>query len=169
MATLATFFRRPDGVVSGARYAHAETAVETAYDSFRLRSFPNEDVYFHCKRIDNSRVVREADPKAGGVCWSTIGAACLLIAALTSALAPSVAGILAGYKLQSLVQEESRLLDERRVLELDEARLLSPARLEELAQRRQMVAPAPGQVIHLDPKGDSSLAMNTKAGRTRAR
>jgi hypothetical protein len=142
---------------------------EVIRSAYRLRPFPNEDVYFHCKRIDNSRVVRVADPRAGGVCWSTIGAACLLIAALTSVLAPNVAGILAGYKLQALDHEERALLDERRVLELEEARLLSPARLEELAKAHQMVTPAPGQVVHLDPKTEGSLAMDTRTKQAQAR
>ncbi|HZT33512.1 MAG TPA: hypothetical protein VFA33_26730 [Bryobacteraceae bacterium] len=159
MATLATFFRRSEAPAS------VETGTQRHVprlepDIFRLRALPNEDVFFYCKPIDNSRVVREADPRSGGECWSAIGAACVVAVLLTSVLAPNVAGTLAGYKLQALKEEQRRLIDERRVLELEEARLLSPAHLEELARGRKMVAPAPGQVIHLDPKGDGSLAMN---------
>ena len=61
-------------------------ATATAHGKARtapLRTFPGEDIYFFTKRIDNSRVVRQADPKAGGVCWKMIGsvgvAALLLI------------------------------------------------------------------------------------------
>ena len=64
-----------------------------------------------------------------------------------------------GYRLEALRQEERRLLDESRLLTLDEAYLLSPARLEELAKGRNLRRPSPGQVIHLDGKNDSSLAM----------
>ncbi len=156
MATLATMFRRAPAPSS--TEPNRPVAVE---DLFRLRALPNEDVYFYCKRIDNSRVVRQADPKAGGACWSTIGAAGVLAAVLTAALAPHVAGIFAGYKLQSLKQEEQRLLDERRTLELEEARLLNPARLEELARSQQLGSPAPGQVFHLNPGADGKLALNT--------
>jgi len=70
-----------------------------------------------------------------------------------------VATTLAGYRLESLRAEERRLLDERRVLELEEARLLSPERLEELARQRGLVTPAPGQVVHLDSRGDGTVAM----------
>jgi hypothetical protein len=37
--------------------------------SIRVRAFANEDIYFFVKRIDNSRVVRQADPMARGICW----------------------------------------------------------------------------------------------------
>ena len=48
-----------------------------------------------------------------------------------------MANTLAGYKLESLRAEERRLLDERRTLELEEAELLSPERLEKLAQQAE--------------------------------
>ena len=159
MATLATFFRKTDAFPSAAPASRWQ-AVEP--ETFRLRALPNDDVFFYCKPIDNSRVVREADPKARGECWFTIGAACVLAVLLTSLLVPNVGSTLAGYKFQALKDEQQRLLNERRVLDLEEARLVNPARLEELARSRQMTVPAPGQVIHLDPKGDASLAMNVK-------
>lgn len=160
MATLATFFRRYEA--AAASEPRVRTAPRLEPDPYRLRSLPNADVYFYCKKIDNSRVVREADPKARTECWSAIGAACVLVALLTTLLMPSVAGTLAGYKIQELRAEEQRLLDERRVLELEEAQLLSPARLEELARAKQLVTPAAGQVVHLNPNGDGSLALNVK-------
>src|SRR6266542_2556163 len=119
MATLATYFRRP---VTLSR-AEAEPVIRRA-DRFRLRDLPNEDVFFYSKRIDNSRVVREADPKARERCWSIVGAASVLAALLITALAPTVGSTLAGYKLQTLRQEQQRLMDERRVLEVEEAALL---------------------------------------------
>jgi len=131
-------------------------------DPYRLRSLPNEDVFFFCKRIDNSRLVREADPRSRSQCWSTIGAATAVVALLASVMMPSAASTMAGYRIQELKQEEQRLLDERRVLELEEARLLSPSRLEELARNRELAAPAPDQVVHLDPKADGALALNVK-------
>ena len=106
-------------------------------DPFQLRALPHEDVFFYCKKIDNSRLVREADPEGARRLLERhrrgLRAALIL---LTSAFAPSVATTLAGYKLEALRTEERRLLDERRALELEEAELLSPARLEQLAQGR---------------------------------
>ena len=63
-----------------------------------------------------------------------------------------------GYKVEALKQEQQRLLDERRMLEVEEARLLSPAQLEQLAHRHHLVTPKSEQLIDLDPKGEGSLA-----------
>ena len=40
---------------------HAHARVER--DPFQLRALPQEDVFFYCKKIDNSRLVREPDPQ----------------------------------------------------------------------------------------------------------
>ena len=91
-----------------------------------MRALPFEDVYFRPKKMDNSKLVREADPRAGSACWTVIGVACLMLAFLGGVLAPSVANTVAGYKLESLRVEAQKLADERRTLELQEAQLLSP-------------------------------------------
>ena len=154
MATLPAFFRRTDETGFPAL-----SPIQPERDPFRLRALPQEDVLFYCKKIDNSRLVREADPQARGACWSAIGAACFLLAVLTSVVVPNVASTLAGYKLQALRVEERQLLDEKRTLEVVEAGLLSPQRLETLAQGQNLVAPVPGQVVRLNAKGDSAVAM----------
>jgi hypothetical protein len=156
MGTLATYFRRSDIAALG----RAQTAGRAETDQWDLRALPNEDVYFYSKRIDNSRVVRQVDRKAHGECWNVIGALALAAALLTSVCAPGVGRLIAGYQIQALEGEYLRLLNERRVLEVEEAALRSPARLEELARERNLAPPAPDQIIHLDPQNDGSLALN---------
>jgi hypothetical protein len=141
-----------------------ERASETARgmdSSTRLRPFANEDILFFVKRIDNSRVVRAADPAARGRCWrligSVVGAAVLLIGVLL----PSSYGLMAGYSIESLRREGQRLDAAQASLELREAQLLSPARIEELARQQQFVEPAPAKVLYLDG-AQGSLAMNRK-------
>jgi hypothetical protein len=131
-------------------------------DPFQLRALPFEDVYFRPKKMDNSKLIRESDPGAGGACWKVIGAACLVLAFLGGVLAPSVANTVAGYKLESLRAESQKLADERRGLELQEAKLLSPERLDRLAQGQHLVTPAASQVVHLDNTGESKVAMVRK-------
>lgn len=160
MATLATFFKRYEAVADSGPETRNGPRLEP--DPFRLRALPNEDIFFYLKKIDNSKLVREADPKARTECWSTLGAASVIVALLVTVLAPHVANTMAGYQIQELRAEERRLIDDRRVLELEEAQLLSPARLEELAKAQKLVTPAPGQVIRLNPRGDGSLALNVK-------
>jgi len=59
MATMPAFFHRTnEGGLPGLSGTKAER------DPFQLRALPQEDVFFHCKKIDNSRLVRAADPQA---------------------------------------------------------------------------------------------------------
>jgi hypothetical protein len=123
-----------------------------------LRAFANEDILFYVKRIDNSGVVRLADPGARAralkMAGSVFGAAVLLIFVLL----PSAYGLMAGYRIQSLRQESERLQASRASLELRESQLLSPERMEQLAREQQFVDPAPQKVVYLEDK--QGLAMN---------
>ena len=158
MATLPAFLRRMDVPVR-TETVPRRAALRAERDPFLLRALPHEDVFFYSKRIDNSRLVREADPQARGACWSAIVAASVALVLLTSLLAPSVAGTLAGYKLESLRAQEQKLLTERRVLELQEAALLRLDRLEKLARAQNLVEPRSEQIVHLEPTGDAAVAM----------
>jgi hypothetical protein len=160
MATMPAFFRRTESFEASEREQPARYPAER--DLCQLRALPHEDVYFYCKRIDNSRLVREADPRARGACWSTIGAAAGIVALLTTALVPRVGYMVAGYRLEELRKEQRGLVDERRGLELREAELLSPARLERYAKEQDLSAPAPNQMVRLDTKGEGAVAMVKK-------
>ena len=154
MATLPTFFRRTTET------GHpASPGAQTERDPFQLRALPREDVFLYCKRIDNSRLVREPDPQARGACWSAIGAAGVLVLVLTSVLVPNVASTIAGYKLQALLVEQRQLQAEKRTLDLQEAELESPQRLDRLAQVQNLVTPLSGQVVRLNSKADGAVAM----------
>jgi hypothetical protein len=118
-----------------------------------LRPLPFEDVYFRPKTIDNSHLVREADPRAGSACWSVIGVACLMVALF------GIANTVAGYKLEALRVEARDLAGERRTLELQEAQLVSPERLDKLAEGQNLVTPSASQLVHLENKGESKVAM----------
>ena len=167
MATLATFFRET-GTRRTSRTARAEATesiraqARTQADPFRLRALPNDDIYFYSKKIDNQRLVRQADPEARGECWSAVGAAGVLLMLGASIIAPHVGSILAGYKIESLKQERQTLVDQKRDLEVKEAGLVSPSRLNGLARARSLTSPASDQVIHLDspPAVDGNLARN---------
>ncbi|MGA2740079.1 MAG: hypothetical protein ABSG65_21895 [Bryobacteraceae bacterium] len=158
MATLAMFFRRPlaaPAATSGA--AQSEFALPAA--RYCLRALPNEDIFLYSKPIDNSRIVREAQSTAHGE-WSMIGTACAMAVLFMGLLTPRVANVFAGYQLEALKTEQRHLLDEQRDLDIVEARLSRQENLEALAKRRELSAPTPGQIVHLDPKSDSKLALN---------
>ena len=125
----------------------------------RVPTFANDDIYFYVKRIDNSRVVRAQDPTAGGACWKMIGSVVAAAVLLVAVLLPSAYSLLAGYQVQALRQEAQNLESEYAALELQEASLLSPARMEELARIQEFVDPAPDKVVYLE---SGELALNKK-------
>lgn len=123
-----------------------------------LRPIPNEEIYFYRKPIDNTGVVRQSDPQSRVRCWrwvATTAAGTMLLAAL---LWPSLYAMVAGYQIEELKVRQQRLIAERSELELQEARLLSPERLEEMAREQAFIDPTPAQVVHLGPQPDGSLA-----------
>src|SRR6478672_6285474 len=134
MATLATVFNRFVGA-KVAMAADADYGV-VADDQFALRTLPNEDIYLFVKAIDNGRVVRQADPKARVACWRFIMSSGVAVTLLIGILLPSAAARIAGYQTETLRQEQQLLLSEKANLELEEARLLSPERLEQVARQQ---------------------------------
>ena len=153
MATLAALFRRVEADAVPQRR-------DPGLDPYRLRPMPNEDVFFYSKKIDNSRLVRQPDPRARRQCWNAIGVSSLGAILLMLLLLPNLLGMIAGYQIQALEQERTRLQTQRATLELEEAGLLNPQRLEELARILEFVDPAPGQVLFLNPKAGGELALN---------
>jgi hypothetical protein len=158
MATIANIFNN----FLGARTiedAGEATHTGVVCDAYKLRPIPNEDVFFFTKRLDNSRVVRQSDPRARARDWKLIGGAGLAAVALIGLLLPSAYGLISGYQLSYLQQENQRLVTDRARLELDEARLVSAERLQELATMQDFVDPAPNKTVYL-PKSDAALALN---------
>jgi len=137
----------------------AAEAARGGNSSARLRAFANEDILFYVKRHDNRTVVRAADPAARGRCWKLIGSVVGAAVLLIGVLLPSAYGLMAGYQIQSLRREGQRLATDQASLELREALLLSPARIQELARQQEFIDPAPAKVLYLDG-AQSALAMN---------
>jgi cell division protein FtsL len=126
---------------------------------YEVPAFPNEDVYLYVKHIDNTRVLREADPAARKICWRVIGSSFIFAMVVIALLLPTLNRLMAGYKMETLRQERQRLDLDRASLELEETKLLSPARLEQLARMQRFVDPAPEAVVYLEgAKSDAILA-----------
>lgn len=159
MATMANIFN--NRFAGAAAIGETASAVRThSCVDFKLRPVPNEDVYFFVKKIDNTRVVRASDPKSRSRDVRFLVGSCMVAGALIAMLLPSAYGLMAGYQFNALNQEHQRLVTERATLDLEEARLLSPERLQELAKMQQFIDPAPERQTYLESKNDSSLALN---------
>lgn len=166
MVPLAKYFRQTSTGLR-ARSEQPRTAAArgngngTVFENFpALAGLPNDDVYLYCKRIDNSRLVRQVDTHAKREV-STIAGACavaFLIGGLM--ITPGVQVIKDSYKIQDLKKEQAQLLNERRKLDVQEELMVNAARLEQEAQNHNLVRPAADQVIRLQPKNTShSFAM----------
>jgi cell division protein FtsL len=149
MATLASFLNRFVGI---SELADVRPAVWTRADSCRLRPLANEDVFLFVKRIDNSAVVRAIDPLARRARSRSVATGFIAAMLVIAGLVPSAYNTMAGFAVQTLEQEQQKLKQERAALDLDEAKLLNPARLEELAKSLKMVQPIPQQVQYLDSR-----------------
>src|SRR5579872_3743945 len=156
MATLAQILDRITLPRSADRVAQEYERED--HEMFRLRMFPNEHVYFYVKKIDNSKVVRESDPKTRRLCWRVFGASCATAIFVSGLFVPAVYSLLAGYKVEALRQQKQVLERERATLDLEETKMLSPARLEQLARMQQFVDPTPQRVIYLDGKPEGTFA-----------
>ncbi len=104
-------------------------------------------------------------PGAKSAAWSAAGAMCLLAALFTVSVAPRIAHYFAGYRLEALRSEHQRLIDERMMLDVEEAKLLRLDRLQELARHHNLVPPKANQIVDLEPKPDKALAELSRKSR----
>jgi hypothetical protein len=156
MATLAAIFRRPGaGLVARAQSPAAE---RPAGDPQRLRPLFCEDVYLYVKKIDNSRVVRQADPQARSRCARAVAVSVATAVLLIALMLPTGLNVMAGYQISDLERQRTALESQRKLLLLEEARMLNPARMHQLATDLKMVDPDPGRVIYTG--AEEALALN---------
>jgi hypothetical protein len=125
-------------------------AVRPRTESFRLRPLANEDVYFFVKRIDNSAVVRAADPAARRASFRVVATGFAVAMFVIAGLFPAAYNTMEGYHIQSLRQEQAKLKQDRAALNYAEAKLLSPQNMNKMAATLKMVDPAPQQVQFLE-------------------
>jgi cell division protein FtsL len=97
--------------------------------------------------VDNSRVVREVDPRTSRDLWSLV----LLIGALVTALAlyawPHFAARQTSTAVERSQQEREQLLEQNRKLKLEKAALEDLRRVEVIATRDLKMAPPPAERI----------------------
>jgi hypothetical protein len=149
MASLATIVNR---FIGARALDEIAPAVWTRTEAPRLRPIANEDVYFFVKKIDNSGVVRAADPAALRARSRSVATGFIAAMLVIAGLVPAAYNTMAGFSLQNLKQEQNSLRQQEAMLDTQEAELLSPARLEQLAKSLKMEQPVPQSVQYLDGK-----------------
>jgi cell division protein FtsL len=107
------------------------------------------EIYFR-KAIDNSRLVRSADPvKTREMRLFTATVVICFLMALVY-LGQHCSSIEYGYKIEDLRAKCDQLADVNRTLQLEEATLKDPERINALAGEMGLALPAVGQVQRMD-------------------
>ena len=110
------------------------------------------ELYFQ-KFIDNSHLVRVADPKRRREMMMVTGALALLLAVILVFCWQHYRSIEFGYRNEVLRQQTQELLEARQHLRLEEEELRAPERIEAKARQIGMQAPSSGQVVGVDNTG----------------
>ena len=113
------------------------------------------EIYFR-KTIDNSRLVKVEDPRrAREMRHFGIALGCLFLLVMGYAL-QHFRAIEYGYKIESLRSERGGLVEMSRALQLEEASLRDPERIDVMARKLGLQSPQPGQVIRMDSSDDTA-------------
>jgi cell division protein FtsL len=129
----------------------AAAAVHGTYAAEARRPFwaGTPEIYF-AKNIDNSRLVKVEDPRRNREMKQFgIALACLFLLVFTYAWQHFKA-IEYGYRIESAKRELTNLTEMNHALQLEEASLRDPERIDVLARRMGLEPPEPGQVIRMD-------------------
>jgi hypothetical protein len=144
----------------------AAAAVHSAVPTSRRKTLwaGTPEVYFS-KSIDNSRLVKVEDPtRSREMKQFGFAMCCLFLLVMTYAFQHFKA-IEYGYKIEALKSQRGDLLDLNRKLQMQDAYLRSPERIDTLARQMGLQSPQAGQVIRMDtPTQDSNgpvMAMAT--------
>ncbi|HZR30579.1 MAG TPA: cell division protein FtsL [Terriglobales bacterium] len=107
------------------------------------------EVYF-TKPIDNSRVVKVADPQRSRELRMMLGSICCLFLLVMTFAWQHFSAIEYGYKIEALKVQRDGLVEMNRALRLEDASLRDPGRIDTLAKRMGLQSPQAGQVLMMD-------------------
>ncbi len=126
------------------------------------RRGPTPEALF-TKRIDNSRLVKAADPARAREMRTFACAMAFLLSLFLVYGWQHFSAIEYGYRLESQKQQLQQLEEQNRELRLAQAQLADPARIDTLARAYGLTAPHPGQVVHPNPAVDGNSATMAEA------
>ncbi len=129
------------------------TAPRPAARRRRAPSPAQIDFYFP-QQVDNSRLVKYADPGERRSQNHMVLVSLAVVALLLLSAYPRFALTRTGYAIEELKLQRESLLETNRKLRLEEATLRDPGRIDAIARNQLgMVPAAAGQVIALDASG----------------
>ena len=122
------------------------------------------EIYFN-KTIDNTRLVRVADPQRRRELGLFTIALTMLTLFTFMYLWQHFSSIEYGYKIEALRSQRDQLTDVNKTLRLEEASLKDPERIDAIARRMGMQMPVAGQVQHMEQGSDTGGPVMARASR----
>jgi cell division protein FtsL len=111
--------------------------------------------FYFPKHLDNSRLVKAADPvRVRQMRVFSVAVALLFSLVMVYGLQHFYA-IEGGYQVESEKQMRDQLREENRQLRLAEAQLSQPGRIDMMARQLGLADPQPGQVVHPNARLDA--------------
>ncbi len=120
---------------------------------YRRAAGATPEIYF-AKQIDNSRLVRVADPARSREMRLLVMSLVMLFAMVMLYAWQHYTAIEYGYNNEVLRTERDSLMEANRQLKLEEASLQEPSRIDELARHMGLQAPAAGQMVRIEPSDE---------------
>jgi cell division protein FtsL len=131
------------------RLAVVAPAAESQPQSVAMRGTP--EIYF-TKQIDNSRLVRVVDPARSREMAQLISTLAICLCLVMLYAWQHFSSIEYGYRIESQRAQIESLTEVNRGLQLEQAALRDPERIDVLARRMGMGAARVGQVVPMEPQ-----------------
>jgi cell division protein FtsL len=122
------------------------------------RRGPTPEMFFS-KHIDNSRIVKEDDPERRREMRSFTIAMTLFFLLTMVYVWQHFSAIEVGYRVEAQKTQVEQLREANRQLELSEAQLSDPERIDHIAKQLGLEEPLPGQVVRSDGMGGTTAVM----------
>jgi cell division protein FtsL len=122
------------------------------------RRGPTPEMFF-AKHIDNSRIVKADDPERRKEMRSFTIAMTMFFLLTMVYVWQHFSAIEVGYRVEAQKTQVEQLQEQNRQLELTEAQLSDPGRIDKIAKQLGLEAPQPGQVVRPDGMGSTTAVM----------
>ena len=129
------------------------------YEQQRARRRGPTPEMFFAKHIDNSRIVKEDDPERRREMRSFTIAMTLFFLLTMVYVWQHFSAIEVGYRVEAQKTQVEQLQEKNRQLELSEAQLSDPGRIDKISKQLGLAAPLPGQVVRPDGMGNTTAVM----------
>src|SRR5438270_12352751 len=130
-------------------------AVEPQGDCVAIAMRGTPEIYFP-KHIDNSRLVKVADPRRSREMMQFAAACAVLFVFAMMYAWQHFSAIEYGYKIETAHAQVQNLSEENNQLRLEQAALRDPQRIDQMARNMGMFAPQVGQVVGLEPQPEQA-------------